>query len=370
MRRTRIITAAAASVAMVAAAGLAPADAAATRHAKVLAKGLVSPLRAAIAPNGTAYVSQNFTGTLVKIRRGHKPKVVYANKRGAEVGAVSIRRGVVTFATTPGGPPPERAAAGARALFTHRAAPGGSAKVMQLRHGRVRMLADVGAFERRHNPDAGRRYGVRGVSDACAAQLPEGIAPYTGIVESHPYATTSTGKKTYLADAAGNDVVAISRSGKVRKVAVLPPVTAVFTDEIAAGLGLPDCVIGHTFKGEPVPTDIERGPGGKLYVTTLGGGAGESLPVGAIYRINPRTGHVKAVLRGLSAPVGLAIRPSGRMYFSQLFSGGIFTAKAGSSKVRRFAPNPMPAEVELRDGKLYATDKALNPKGGRLVLFR
>ena len=30
--------------------------------------------------------------------------------------------------------------------------------------------------------------------------------------------------------------------------------------DVAAGLGLPDCLVGETYYGEPVPTDVEIGP--------------------------------------------------------------------------------------------------------------
>ena len=64
----------------------------------VIARGLFAPLSLAVTPNGTVWVSQNFSGLLVRIRPGGEPRVVYANTKGAEVGAVSVHRRVVTFA--------------------------------------------------------------------------------------------------------------------------------------------------------------------------------------------------------------------------------------------------------------------------------
>ncbi len=52
------------------------------------------------------------------------------------------------------------------------------------------------------------------------------------------------------------------------------------TKESAAALELPDCVVGVTYAFEPVPTDVEVGKDGYLYVTTLPGGP-ESPALGA-----------------------------------------------------------------------------------------
>ena len=67
--------------------------------------------------------------------------------------------------------------------------------------------------------------------------------------------------------------------------------------------------MGKTFNGEPVPTDVELGPDGNLYVTTLGGGLGEQLPLGAVYRVDPASGKVTKMAGGLMSPVGIAIEP-------------------------------------------------------------
>ena len=69
---------------------------------------------------------------------------------------------------------------------------------------------------------------------------PEGPPPtYTGIIDSHPYASAATRKGVYVADAAGNDVLQVSRKGKVRTVAVLPPQPLVVTADLAKGKGSP-----------------------------------------------------------------------------------------------------------------------------------
>ncbi|WP_141012663.1 ScyD/ScyE family protein [Nocardioides sambongensis] len=388
MRRTRTAAATAVVAALAAtSAVLAPAtQAAPAPKTKTLATGLITPLRAAIAPDGTAYVTQNFAGQMLRIKPGGKPKRIYrAPQAGAEVGAVSVRGGTVTFATTPAEDmPPERALGRGFLTARPRSAAEPSAKVLTLRQIKkrgktrtiVRTLADVGAHEAKNNPDGGVTYGFSDLDPECAAMLPPFLLPYPGETYSHPYATATMKSTTYLADAGANDVLSISKTGKVRTLAVLPAVKVVATQEVidaatAAGSPLPPCVLGKTYTGEPVPTDIEVGPGGKLYVSTLGGGIGEILPVGAVYRIDPKTGKATRLLGGLFTPVGVAVTGGGTIYAAELYSGRVVRARKGANRATTFATKPMPAEVELAGGDLYATFNVLTPRpAGKLVRFR
>lgn len=53
------------------------------------------------------------------------------------------------------------------------------------------------------------------------------------------------------------------------------------------------CVVGHEYAFEPMPTDVEIGPDGWLYVSSFPGGPEDpSLGArGAIFRINPLDLH-------------------------------------------------------------------------------
>ena len=219
-----------------------------------LAEGLVSPLSVDVAADGTVYFSQNFAGLLMKKVPGRKPKPIFASSGGREVGAVSIKNGVVTFATS------------------------GFDENMGSSHSRLRQIdasgrrssvVDILAFERQTNPDADVQYGFTDISEECAASLPAEFGPAThmGLIDSHPYASTTIGDTVYVADAAANAVFAVRR-GRIRTLAVLPPVAEVISAEAAAENGLPDCVVGLTYLDEPVPTGVDR-THGRLYVSTL-----------------------------------------------------------------------------------------------------
>jgi sugar lactone lactonase YvrE len=122
-----------------------------------------------------------------------------------------------------------------------------------------------------------------------------------------------------------------------------------------------------------VPTDVELGPDGSLYVTTLGGGLGEQLPLGAVYRVNPTTGKVNLMSDGLSSPVGLAIEPTGTAYISLLFPGLVMKQPLGGQP-EVFAKVAFPGDVEVHNGSVYVTATDLTndgsaPPAGQVLMF-
>jgi hypothetical protein len=75
-----------------------------------------------------------------------------------------------------------------------------------------------------------------------------------------------------VGDAGGNDLLKVDKHGRITVLSVLPRQPSVITAEAAAGLGLPDCVVGATYNFEAVPTDVEVAADGKLIVSLLPGG--------------------------------------------------------------------------------------------------
>jgi hypothetical protein len=315
---------------------------------EVLAKHLAAPLSAAVADDGSVYVSGNFSGTLYHVVPGSAPTTVYqASAKGAEVGAVSVHGDRVVFGIT-----------------------GKSKVLMQMVAGATpTTLANVGAYEKTKNPDGKTVYGFKGITEACEAKIPKNIGPanYTGIVDSHPYATEQTDTTTYLADAAGNDILSISPTGVISTVAVLPATKVKIDASGAEANGLPNCTIGHAYKFEPVPTDVELGPDGNLYVSSLPGGPedGSTGPQGRVYKVNPNTGKVTLVAAGFISTVDLAVADNGDIYVAQLFTGVISRIKAGSGKVKDFMQLSMPGAIEWTPDFLYATVDALKGLPGR-----
>ncbi len=220
-------------------------------------------------------------------------------------------------------------------------------------------VADLSGYEASANPDKINHYGTVGKVNACARDairdatgLP---ARYRGQIDSHAYSVTAIGRgKWAVADAGGNDIVKVDAAGHVSTIAVLPPQPLTVTADYAAAIGLPACTVGVTYKFEPVPTDVEVGPDGHLYVTTLPGGP-EGVPGGAagsVYRITS-SGKAKLVATGIAGATNLAISPSGRIYVVGLGSGTISVIKAGAPVT--VAELPGVVAVEYANGRLYAS---------------
>ncbi|MDN4612371.1 ScyD/ScyE family protein [Arthrobacter burdickii] len=355
------IVAAALAVALLSTAGAATAAPGSSQHSwtvtagepDTLATGLVGPLRVAVGRGNTAYVSQNFGGMLTSVARtGKAPTLV--TEPTIEIGGVSTRHGEVYFTRSAGGDPGN---------------PGPLvATVNVIKKGKVRMLADLAALETANNYDAGTMYGFKDLPASCAADLPPEIppAPYPGDINSHPYATavSNSGRYVYVADAGANAVLTIDTRSNTVSAAVLEPVPTLITAELVASLSvglekpLPDCLVGETFIAEPVPTDIEIGPDGMLYVTSLPGGP-EDPTLGSVRRINPATGTQEVVASGLTTPTGLALDRRGNIFIAELFAGRISVIAAGTNQAVPLLEAVLPADVEI-DGKyLYATTNAL-----------
>lgn len=295
-----------------------------------LASGLLSPLSLAVSDNGTTFYSENFAGVLHRRSPQGKTKAVYRSEPGVEVGAVSEQGGDVRFALSAGN--------------------NEYAVLMGIGHtGVPTRVANLMAHEKRHNPDGAVAYGFRDLDEECISQFPEeGIpAAYSGAVESHPYATwLGRGGQTFVADAGANAILAVAGPKRVRTIAVLPPASLPVTAELAEGAGIPECAVGHTYYVEAVPTDVEKGQDGMLYVTTLPGGPEEHGAAASVYRVNPKNGRVKLVVTGLVSAVGLAVGAGGDIYVSELFRGRIVRIPAGTNKVRTFREIGLPGDIE------------------------
>ena len=355
--RTRHVLAATAALALVgstAGAALTGANAAPAQKAKptvtTVAKKLVGPLSVAQAPDGTRYWTDNFAGPLYKQAVGGQPTVVFAGSKKAPAEAVSADGGVLRFATGAG-----NNKAGKLWTLDNAGAPV--------------LIADLFAYEKSANPDGKTKYGFSDLSKSCLAQVPKQIpASYKGVKESHPYGTATANGVTYVADAGANAVLAVSATGVVSTVAVVPPAKVTVNKARAEAFGLPSCTVGHKYAFEAVPTDIEVGPDGKLYVTSLPGGP-EDPALGAqgrVLRIKATGGKPRTIVRGLVSPTGIAVASNGDMYVAQLFMGVISKIKAGKSKVKPYVELPLPAAVEVTPTGLLATINTLpgkKPKG-------
>jgi len=224
------------------------------------------------------------------------------------------------------------------------------------------VYADVHAYEWAHNPDGSNTYGVRNpsacVSDAFAAVgMP---ANYTGLLDAHVYAVTSWKGSWLVADAGANAIFRVTDKGRISTVAVLPPVPVKITAEMAAMFGMPDCVVGVTYDVEPVPTGVTVGSGGAIYVSTLPGFPGESASKGAVWRIDPKRGTSRMIAGGLSGATSIAADGK-NLYVAQLFGEGIAkVTTAGAVSTLAALPGSLAVAVDKK-GTVWAT--TMDPSG-------
>lgn len=234
-----------------------------------------------------------------------------------------------------------------------------------VRRGERRVLtADLGRFERRHNPDEDQKYGfgsdpTTGPNACKTADLEKaGLDPkpnQPGGEDSNPYAVASVPGGWVVADAGGNDLLFVNYRGRVRELTTLP--AQPFTFAKGANLGL-DCLNGKTYSFEAVPTDVEYDGDGNLYVSTLPGGPeSNALPArGSVYRIPLDTDRdpsdIKLVATGFAGATNIALDEDDRIFVAEHFAGRI-SVIVGSTKYRVLSL-PGVLSLEYADHALYA----------------
>jgi hypothetical protein len=300
---------------------------------------LAAPFNLAIA-GGKVYVADGGLNLVGKLGRGGDLITLAADQPGAS--GIAVKGRTIAFTTTVTEPGTfYNSESGLNIL-------GAKGK---------RAYVDLHAVETNRNPDQVNSYGIENPSQCVIDALGDIGFPvsYTGAVDSHAYSVVAHGRNWIVADAGANVLWQVSGRGHVRTLAVLPPQPAVITAEGAAALQLPDCVVGVTYAFEPVPTDVEVGRDGFLYVTTLPGGP-ESPALGArgsLWRVNPFTGRAKLITSGLLGATNLAIGKHGTIHVAELFAGRIATIKGGT--VRGYTPLPGVVAVETGPrGQLWA----------------
>jgi len=321
---------------------------------RTLAENLVAPLSLAVDSDESVLVTQNFAGLLSRVNDDGSATTLYKGKAGWDVAGVETRRGTTYFVDSVG-------------------AGGGDPNALEgylksiNAEGEVRTIANLANHERENDPDRDQHYGFGPeVSAECLAGWPAfPPARYQGAVDSHPYGVAVRGGTAYIADAGANAILAVDiETGDVSTLAVLPPRPAVIpagtkipVDMAGNTVEVPACVVGHEYAFEPVPTDVEFGPDGRLYVTSLPGGPeDESLGArGAVFRVNPWSGSSRVWAEDILSPTGLAITDDGDVYVASMFGNEIIRIDAWSRDKTQFLAIDGPAAVEVRGSTLYAT---------------
>jgi len=227
----------------------------------------------------------------------------------------------------------------------------GTATLTIVHPGGRRVVAGLAAFEKAHNPDGRVTYGVPHPSACVAAYLKSQNTPpnQTGDVHSNPYAVIPFRAGWWLvADAGGNDILKVSPTGVVSVATVLPRQATVITAALAASLQAPPCVVGVTFYSQPVPTDLQFGPSGKLYVSTLSG----AIAAGTVYTVDVRRHTSRLLASGFVGATNLAVTPREVVYVADAKAGTISRIYRGRTTTVVRLANVLSLQFDA--GVLYA----------------
>lgn len=328
----------------------------------IVASGLDGP-RQLVATADYFYVAESDTGQVTRVRRSDGTKrVALENIPDAQ----GVTKADGKLYATAGESDPDG---------TNPGATDGSKIYAAKPFAKRKTFADPYAFELKYNPDNQTQFDDKGV-------------PLDAV--SNPYYLIERKGSGFMlmAAAGGNDVLAVSKSGKLSPFFVPSPVTtgvcATAENNTPAG---PSC--------DTVPTGLAYGPDGNLYISGLSG----LTPDEARVYVVDKNGKLLKTLTGFSNAAGVAVGPDGSVYVSDLLQGAppevdAAARKAGSpagaaralakaaaadafdpatiGQIVKIAPDgtktyaqvTMPSGLLFTGGKLYASTWAIAIQGG------
>lgn len=135
--------------------------------------------------------------------------------------------------------------------------------------------------------------------------------------DANPNAVKVVGDTTYVVDAASNTLDSVTRSGLVRQLAFFP----------------------NPAHSDAVPTCIDRGPDGALYIGELAPGAGRNA--GKIYRYSPHTRRLSVWKTGFNVVDGCGFDNKGNFYAVEFQAHGFNPSPTGNpaGDIVKIAPN-------------------------------
>lgn len=191
--------------------------------------------------------------------------------------------------------------------------------------GRTRVVADLLAYEASHDPNE------------------DGV-------ESDPYGILRLGKRTIVTDAAGNSLLRVSRTGRIKTLAVFPNRDVDFE--------------GEQVSMDSVPTSVVLGPDGAYYVSEL---TGFPFPVGEarVYRVVPGE-DPEIYATGLTNVIDIAFDSSGNLWVLEIAHNSL-AAEAPFGALLRVGPGGGTPTVVLEVGLSFPTSVAITEDGSLLV---
>ena len=183
-------------------------------------------------------------------------------------------------------------------------------------------------------------------------------AAHAGLVpgqfpDANPYGVLALRRARWVVDAGSNTINRIGADGKVTVMAFLPNPPA----------------------SDSVPTCIDVGPDGALYIGELTGG-GNKPGAASIWRFNPHGQKLTKWATGLTAITGCGFAPNGKFYATEFSTAGLDSAAPGTGavvRVRAHSSSPRTVVSKLnfpggfaagRNGSLYVSNWSVSPASG------
>ena len=168
--------------------------------------GLAAPFNLAL-KGGNTYFADGGLNLVGRVKSGGTYKTLAANQPGASGIAFAKNGKTMAFTTTVTNPDTFVNTASGLHIWGPRG---------------KRIYANTLAYETRKNPDKINSYGPRS-ADPCVTGA---LGPaYTGQIDSHSYSVTAWAGGWVVADAGSNTLWRISKKGRIKTLAVLPPAT-------------------------------------------------------------------------------------------------------------------------------------------------
>jgi len=234
-------------------------------------------------------------------------------------------------------------------LYTHGLYPHGFLSVYRVGASSYTPRHTAGFFdlESLENPDRNVSYGFVGGEDCSfdsGAPLPRWTGATSVVLFNTVTSVAPSRRNSWLvADAAANTIWKVDANGTPSTFSLLPRVRVRVTAELAATNGWPACAVGLRYYDEPRPYEVETGRDGKTYVAA---GAG-------LYRLNPRSGHVRKLRHHFDGRLDLAVGRHGLVYVAELATGQISVISHG--RVRPYVKVPDISTIETDEhGGLWA----------------
>jgi sugar lactone lactonase YvrE len=129
---------------------------------------------------------------------------------------------------------------------------------------------------------------------------------------------------------------------------------------------------------QPVPTSVDVGPDGFLYVGQL---TGFPFPVGgaSVWRIPPNGGTPEVFDSGFTTIIDIEFADDGSLYVLQISTDSLFIAPPSPGALIRVAPDGTRTTVAMdelsfpgglaigEDGDLYVSNRGTSPSGGQVL---